>query len=154
MKAFLGDRVFVDSGRAGHERSGRIVELRHHDGTPPYVVRWDDTGREEVHFPRGDGRIERPVGPRSGGAVEHWSRDIDLLSDGTRTTAVAVLHDGASGVVTGDGTAVRHDGERDDPAVGDSLAAARALTDVSNVLLEDALDSVGGIPESSTPSDQ
>jgi hypothetical protein len=138
MRAFLGDKVFVDSGRAGHERSGRIVELRHLDGTPPYVVRWDDTGAEEVHFPRGDGRIERPGGPHPDDQVERWSVDIDLVSDGTRTTAVAVLHEGPEGVVTGEGTAVRHDGERDDPAVGDALAAARALDDVSTVLLGDA----------------
>jgi hypothetical protein len=35
-------------------RDGEIIEVRHADGSPPYVVRWDDTGRESLVFPGPD----------------------------------------------------------------------------------------------------
>ena len=47
MKASVGDQVIVVSAQTGTPaRTGTIVELRHPDGPPPYVVRWSDTGHD------------------------------------------------------------------------------------------------------------
>jgi hypothetical protein len=141
MKAAVGDRVFVASGRPGHERMGHVVELRHPDGTPPYVIRWDDTGTEEVSFLRGDSRIEaRPVHEplqKSGTPtrVRTWTVDIEVLEDGVSTLARAVLHEGeVPTVVTADGQATRRPGDEDVPEIGDELAVARALDQLAGTL--------------------
>jgi Domain of unknown function (DUF1876)/Domain of unknown function (DUF1918) len=143
MKAAVGDRVFVASGRPGHERMGRIVELRHPDGTPPYVVRWDDTGTDEVSFLRHDCRIEpgRPpqtAAPRPTAAptrVRTWTVDIEVLEDGVATLARAVLHeDEVPTVVTADGHATRNPNDEDVPEIGDELAVARALDQLAGTL--------------------
>lgn len=145
MKAAVGDRVFVASGRPGHERMGRIVELRHPDGTPPYVVRWDDTGAEEVSFLRSDSRIERPTpehvsAPMAPTAstplrVRTWTVDIEVLEDGVATLARAVLHeDEVPTVVTADGHATRNPHDEDVPEIGDELAVARALDQLAGTL--------------------
>ncbi|MCU1433025.1 MAG: hypothetical protein JWP95_2130, partial [Actinotalea sp.] len=45
MKAAVGDRLVLASGVVdGVVRDGRVVELRHPDGTPPFMVEWSDTG--------------------------------------------------------------------------------------------------------------
>ncbi len=35
-------------------RIGRVVEVHHPDGSPPYVVRWNDDDRTSVVFPGSD----------------------------------------------------------------------------------------------------
>ena len=141
MKAAVGDRVFVASLRPGHEHMGRVVALRHADGTPPYVVRWDDTGKETLHFPREDCRIEpaapTPTAQPSGTAprVHHWSVTVDVVEHDQFTTALAVLHeDDAPTVVTGRGESVRRPGDRNIPELGDELAVSRALRQLSDRL--------------------
>jgi hypothetical protein len=45
---------------------GVVMELRHDDGTPPYVVRWLDDGHEALVFPartRGWNHPPRPAMP-------------------------------------------------------------------------------------------
>jgi len=62
MKAHRGDRLILEGTRVGDQRRiGIITELRHADGTPPYVVRWLDTGHEALVFPGPDARIEEPT---------------------------------------------------------------------------------------------
>ena len=62
MKAQIGDQVIVASAQTGAPaRTGTIVELRHPDGTPPYVVRWSDSGSECVYFPGPDGHTVASV---------------------------------------------------------------------------------------------
>ena len=141
MFAAVGDRVFVESVRPGHEHMGRIVALRHSDGTPPYVVRWDDTGTETLHFPRADCRIEpappaREVTPSpTSHRVHHWTVAIDVVEHDEYTTAHAVLHeDEAPTVVTGRGESVRRSGDRNIPELGDELAVSRALRQLSDRL--------------------
>jgi hypothetical protein len=51
MRAQQGDRVTVPGRHVGDpERHGQILEVRGPDGSPPYVVRWDD-GHEAVVCP-------------------------------------------------------------------------------------------------------
>ncbi len=47
MYAAVGDRLVVPSHHvSGPVREAEILEVRHADGSPPYVVRWSDTGHE------------------------------------------------------------------------------------------------------------
>ncbi|MFE6781579.1 DUF1918 domain-containing protein [Streptomyces sp. NPDC057680] len=60
MWARVGDRLIVGGAAVGDEgRDGEIVGLHHPDGTPPFDVRWSDTGRVTEVFP-GAGRT-RPA---------------------------------------------------------------------------------------------
>jgi hypothetical protein len=38
-------------------RDGEIIGVRHADGTPPYVVRWEDTGHESLVYPGPDAMV-------------------------------------------------------------------------------------------------
>lgn len=52
MKAHVGDRLVLKGTHVDDPgRVGVVIELRHDDGTPPYVVRWLDTGHEALVFP-------------------------------------------------------------------------------------------------------
>jgi hypothetical protein len=69
MKANIGDRVIVEGTRVGQARRiGEIIEIRHEDGTPPYLVRWLD-GHEGLFFPGSDSRVETApaAAPHQGG---------------------------------------------------------------------------------------
>jgi Domain of unknown function (DUF1918) len=52
MQAEIGDKLNVTGHRPGDEdRHGEIIEIQGDDGSPPYVVRWED-GTESVVFLR------------------------------------------------------------------------------------------------------
>jgi hypothetical protein len=55
MKASVGDWL-VANGRTNHdgEHRGMITEVHSSDGSPPYMVRWLDTGHEALVFPGPD----------------------------------------------------------------------------------------------------
>ncbi|MFG3490567.1 DUF1918 domain-containing protein [Streptomyces sp. NPDC047972] len=56
--AHIGDRLIVGGATVGDEgRDGEIVGLHHVDGTPPFDVRWSDTGRVTMVFPGPDARV-------------------------------------------------------------------------------------------------
>lgn len=55
MKAAVGDRIIIKGHRVGeHDRNGEVLEVSHSDGSPPYRVRWEDTGHESLFFPGSD----------------------------------------------------------------------------------------------------
>ncbi|MFE6664755.1 pyridoxamine 5'-phosphate oxidase family protein [Streptomyces sp. NPDC057697] len=61
MRAHLGDRLVVGGPADGADRrDGEIVGLHHVDGTPPYDVRWSDTGRVTLVFPGPDALLRHP----------------------------------------------------------------------------------------------
>ncbi|MFI2755070.1 DUF1918 domain-containing protein [Cellulomonas sp. P22] len=63
MKATVGDHIVNSSGVVGgHVRAGLVVELRHDDGTPPFVVEWEDTGERTLVFPGPDTTLRTPDG--------------------------------------------------------------------------------------------
>lgn len=59
MHAKVGDWIVVESVHlGGPRRIGEVVEVRHPDGTPPYVVRWTDDDRETLFFPGPETHVE------------------------------------------------------------------------------------------------
>jgi hypothetical protein len=56
LHAAVGDRLVVRS-IDGPVRDAEILEVRHEDGTPPYLVRWSDTGHLALVFPGPDARV-------------------------------------------------------------------------------------------------
>lgn len=57
LHATAGDRLVVRSLR-GPVRDAEILAVSHQDGTPPYVVRWSDTGREGLVYPGADAFVQ------------------------------------------------------------------------------------------------
>jgi hypothetical protein len=58
MNARVGDRIMVGGHRAGQPaRHCTVLEVRHENGEPPYLVRWDDGVHEELYFPGSDATI-------------------------------------------------------------------------------------------------
>ncbi|GGM89368.1 hypothetical protein GCM10010106_40930 [Thermopolyspora flexuosa] len=58
MKAAVGDQIVIESMHLDEPRRiGTIVALRHEDGSPPYVVRWEGQEHETLVFPGPDARI-------------------------------------------------------------------------------------------------
>ncbi|MFJ3903878.1 DUF1876 domain-containing protein [Streptomyces sp. NPDC090025] len=66
-----------------------------------------------------------------------WKVGVDLVEEGGRTTAEARLDTGTS-TVTGHGTAHRNPADADIPAIGDELAAGRAMKDLAGRLMRAA----------------
>jgi len=59
MFAAVGDRLVVRSQHVdGPIRDGEILEVRHADGTPPYLVRWSDNGHQALVFPGPDAFVQ------------------------------------------------------------------------------------------------
>ncbi len=59
MHASVGDEIIIAGHVVGEaKRVGLIVEVRGDDGSPPYRVRWDDSGRTTLLFPGYDAAIK------------------------------------------------------------------------------------------------
>ncbi len=55
MHASVGDELIIEGHKVGeHVRTGEILEVRGDEGSPPYLVRWDDSGRSTLLFPGSD----------------------------------------------------------------------------------------------------
>ncbi|MFF8732008.1 DUF1918 domain-containing protein [Streptomyces sp. NPDC015171] len=50
MSANVGDRYNDGAGSGVRNRTGKILEVKGPDGTPPYLVRFDD-GQEQLVYP-------------------------------------------------------------------------------------------------------
>jgi hypothetical protein len=73
-----------------------------------------------------------------------WNVSIQLMEDGARTRAVAVLHTDAGTELRHEGVARRNPQDADVPEIGDELAACRALQGLTHELFEAALKDVEG----------
>jgi uncharacterized protein DUF1918 len=59
MNAQLGDRIIVESATTNAtKRDGEVVGVHNADGTPPYDVRWSDTGRVTLVYPGPDAHVD------------------------------------------------------------------------------------------------
>jgi len=74
--------------------------------------------------------------------TRRWSVEIFVGEDDGRTYAEAALHDDIGNSVTGTGQAQVAPTDRNVPEVGDEIAVARALGDLSHRLLAIAKDDV------------
>jgi hypothetical protein len=155
MKASVGDRIVVVSSQLGHPvREGVVVELRHPDGSPPYVVEWADSGKRAVYFPGSDGLVqhqtqEDPTPPDvpvvSTPHVTTWSVTVQVYEHGDETSARAVLHAGAEADLVGRGTARRSPRDPLVPEIGDEVAVARALHQLADTLMATAYDDIDAV---------
>ena len=65
MRAAVGDRIVVPGPQVDTpDRDGEIVAVPHEDGSPPYSVRWSDSGHVGLFFP-GPGATVHHHGDRS-----------------------------------------------------------------------------------------
>ncbi|MGQ0432162.1 MAG: DUF1918 domain-containing protein [Microthrixaceae bacterium] len=70
MHASVGERIVIRGHRIGEpDRDCEVLEVRGKDGAPPYVVRWDDSGRECLFFPGSDAVVEPFSAQRREGKV-------------------------------------------------------------------------------------
>ncbi len=157
MQAQIGHRVVVDGHHVGEPaREGVVLEILPDDQGEHYRVQWD-LGGQSILFPQSDCRI---VHPESGEAIiavtERHAHTIDLRVAGvedpertTRTSEMVMLFDEDDThteararillrdyELTGFGRAKRHPHDPNLPAVGEELAAARALADLAHQLLD------------------
>jgi Domain of unknown function (DUF1876)/Domain of unknown function (DUF1918) len=145
MKAEVGDRIVVASGTLHRPiRDGEILQTGA-DGGGPYLVHWSDSGNESLFFPGPDAHVEhvqREPGGQQGSAssrsepTKRWSVDIYLYEDQDSTAANAVLHSDVPAPLDVRGEARRSPADPDMPTVGDEVAAARALRQLADRLLE------------------
>jgi hypothetical protein len=160
MKASVGDRIVVASTIVDQPpRDGRVVEVRHEDGSPPYLVEWSDTGERTLVFPGPDAHVSPgadAAGQAAGGtsADKTWSVRIRISEQGDDTTATAVL--GVEGPQALDAVGRTHRNPDDPPSatIGDEVAVARALRLLADRLLETAgseISAATGHPASIKP---
>jgi hypothetical protein len=147
MKAEVGDRIVVASGTLHRPiRDGEILQVGE-GGGGPYLVRWSD-GNESLFFPGPDAHVEHVSRESGDGGGEQasaaqdrqptkkWSVDIYLYEDQAATSANAVLHSDVPAPLDVRGEARRSPADPDMPTVGDEVAAARALRQLADRLLE------------------
>lgn len=146
MKASVGDRIVTASGVVGGAtRDGVVVECPHGDGTPPYRVRWADTGEETLVFPGSDTVVDHAepvfVPDDAGGArTLTWQVEITLNESSGSTTAEATVRGLPEVRAVGHARKAPEDPEV--PQIGDEIAAARALRRLADRLLAVAEDDV------------
>ena len=64
MQATIGDRICIHGSIVGHpDKNGEIVEVHGDEGTPPYLVKFDD-GKTRLIYPGPDAVIEHPASDR------------------------------------------------------------------------------------------
>jgi hypothetical protein len=62
MQAQVGDRLVIKGHHLGEpDRDGEILEIRGPEGSPPYVVRWEDNGHVGFFFPGSDALVQHFV---------------------------------------------------------------------------------------------
>jgi Domain of unknown function (DUF1918) len=59
MRANVGDRLVIDGTNVGDPRRvGTVTGVNHPDGSPPYLVRWQNDDHESLVFPGPTARVE------------------------------------------------------------------------------------------------
>ncbi len=165
MRAAVGDRIVMAGEQVDRPtRDGEVLEVRGSDGSPPYLVRWDD-GHTALLYP-GPGSVlrvlspESPADPQEQAAeaapprpAHQWTVRVSVF-DGDDTEAVALLV--ADEPVRATGVSHRRAVDPPEPRIGEELAVARALRHLADQLLERATshieDSTGEAPVHVSPT--
>ncbi|WP_454852792.1 dsRBD fold-containing protein [Promicromonospora soli] len=142
MKAAVGDRIVTASGVVGGAvRDGVVTECPHGDGSPPYRVRWSDTGEETLVYPGADTIVDRQVEASSAewetrqARALTWDVRISLVESGGSTTAEATVMSGPPDALRAVGHARKAPEDPEVPLIGDEIAAGRALRRLADRLL-------------------
>jgi hypothetical protein len=149
MKASVGDRLVLASSVVdGTVRDGVIVAVRHDDGSPPYTVRWSDTGEETLVWPGPDAHVEHgaagtpaPAGDRPAEVIT-WRVQVTLSHEGPETTAQAVLVAGSPDHLGATGRSRRNPEDDTVVVIGDEVAVARALRRLADRLIDTAEEQI------------
>ncbi|MDR7382253.1 dsRBD fold-containing protein [Promicromonospora iranensis] len=143
MKAAVGDRIVTASGVVGGAvRDGVVTECPHDDGSPPYRVKWSDTGEETLVHPGPDTFVDpdaraargEEAEPRQGRALT-WDVRITVVESGGSTTAEATVTNGPPDALRAVGHARKAPEDPEVPLIGDELAVGRALRRLADRLL-------------------
>lgn len=145
MRARPGDRITIEGRTVGSARRVGTVEEVLGSGRR-YRIRWDD-GRESTLAPGTDMRVERDEDERGDPATPTTqtlttTAAIRIDEDADHAEALVTLTVGGREYV-GHGSAARNPSDPVVPAIGEELAAARALADLSHQLLEAASRDIG-----------
>jgi hypothetical protein len=142
MEAHIGDHVVVEGTRVGQaRRRGEVIEIVRGAAGDRWRVRWEGTDHETVLTPGPDVRVES----EGAGFVDRSSLrvDIALTEDADHCEAVARIRV-RDRDFSGWGRARRNPTDPHMPLVGEELAVARALSEVSHQLVAAAADSLEG----------
>jgi hypothetical protein len=140
MEAHIGDHVIVEGAKVGlARRRGEVLEILHGAGGSRLRVRWEGDEHESVIAPGPDLRIEAG----EGGGVDRSSLriEISMTEDADHCEAVARVRL-REREFSGWGRARRNPSDPEMPVVGEELAVARALSEVSHQLVVAAADSL------------
>lgn len=140
MEVHVGDHVVVEAAKVGQaRRRGEVLEILHGAAGNRLRVRWEGDEHESVVTPGSDMFVESP-------ASEYLDRtslrvDVAITEDADHCDAVARVRV-RDRDFSGWGRARRHPTDPQMPLVGEELAVARALSDLSHQLVVAAADSL------------
>lgn len=164
MHAQVGDRLVVAGSGHTAARVGTIVAVSSGGGAP-FRVRWDSDGHESGFWPGVEARIEEAHTHHHDGTAAHlesakhehaitgevpmhsktWHVDLYLTESGNQTSAHAVLKGDAPENVRAVGTTRRNPHDPAVPEIGDEVAAARALRQLAETLVDLASADLAGV---------
>jgi hypothetical protein len=140
MEARVGDHVVLEGARVGQaRRRGEVLEVLRGTTGDRYRVRWEHDDHETVLAPGPDLKVEaadQAVPERLSMRV-----DLSLTEDEDHTEALARVHMRGRDFSAW-GRARRNPDDPTMPEVGEELAVARALSDMSHQLVVAAADSL------------
>jgi hypothetical protein len=140
MEAHVGDHVVVDRAKVGQaRRRGEVLEILAGSTGPRLRVLWEGSEHETLLAPGPDMRIESGDAPELERTAMHV--DVSVAEDADHCDAIARIHVRGR-EFSGWGRARRHPTDPEVPLVGEELAVARALADVSHQLVVAAADSL------------
>jgi Domain of unknown function (DUF1876)/Domain of unknown function (DUF1918) len=140
MEARVGDHVVLEGAKVGQaRRRGEIIEVLRGATGDRYRVRWDLDDHETVLAPGPDLRVEGASEAKPGRLSMRV--DLSLTEDADHTEALARVHM-CGREFSAWGRARRNPSDPTTPAVGEELAVARALSEMSHQLVVAAADSL------------
>jgi Rv2632c-like/Domain of unknown function (DUF1918) len=140
MEARVGDHVVLEGAKVGlARRRGEVLEVLRGATGDRYRVRWEQDDHETVLAPGPDLRVEAAGDSRPGRLSMRV--DVSLTEDANHTEALARVHM-CGREFSAWGRARRNPSDPTTPTVGEELAVARALSDMSHQLVVAAADSL------------
>jgi Domain of unknown function (DUF1876)/Domain of unknown function (DUF1918) len=142
MEAHVGDHVVVEGAKVGlARRRGEVLEILPGAAGPRLRVRWEGDDHETVLAPGPDLVVEPAEGGKPRADRLSLRIDVSMTEDADHCEAVAHVRLRGRDF-SGWGRARRNPEDPEMPVVGEELAVARALSEVSHQLVGAAADSL------------